>query len=140
MENGDTVVVEINHSGCTARIFETYTFTKEKDKLHLTTFSGIDSYNKINGQTLKTHYTVKQKDSLSFDNYFKYLKEKNAIPESNSRPIATINYKNKFQTIRFYSSDLRDKSEKLDKLMLVRDNIYPNDNFFKIPEPVPSIK
>ena len=48
-----------------------------------------------------------------------------------------MNYKNKAQAKSFYSDDLRDRFEKLDRFGLLRKKIYPNDTFFKSPEPPP---
>lgn len=82
-------------------------------------------------------YPIKFQDSLSFENYFKYLK-KNEVPiKQNQSPLITIFYKNKFQTYIFNDSDLSDKFIKLDRLHLIREKLYPNDTFFKVEEPPP---
>lgn len=56
-----------------------------------------------------------------------YLKKHDVPRREYSRPVVTINYKNKIQSYQFYDSDLRDKFDKLDKFSEVRKNIYPKD-------------
>lgn len=140
MENDDTLEVHINHSACLSNIHETYTFIKQKDNLFLTTYSEIDSYEK-NSQTLpKLVYQIKSKDSLSFENYFKFLKKEDKPKKQYGSPLVIIYYKNKSQTKSFNDDGLQDKFNKLEKLLLIREKLYPTDTFFNIPEPPPPPK
>lgn len=136
IENNDTIEVLINHAGCTSRLQERHTFIKQNDSVFLSTQTLFDSHENDN-KKLKTLYTIKEKDSSSFENYFKYLKKNDKKDESSSS-IISVNYKNKRQTYSFYASDLRDKFEKLERYMLIREKIYPEDKSFESEETIPS--
>lgn len=135
MENGDTVEISVNHSACLFLSHELYTFIKQKDTVFLQTYSEISSFEKREQTLPKIVYHVSNKNQLSFEYYFKYLSKENKPKTETNSPIVRIYYKNKAQLKSFYSDDLRDKFEKLDRFGLLRKKIYPNDTFFKSPEP-----
>lgn len=134
MENGDTIEIVADLSACMFSGSEKYAFVKENDSIFLETFS--ESSFEQKSQTLpKMFYPIKAKDSLSFENYFKYLKRNDIVVRP--RPLINILYKNKHQSYVFSDSDLSDKFTKLDRLHLIRKKLYPKDNFFKVEEPLP---
>ena len=135
MENGDTVEISADLSACMYTGKEKYTFTKQSDSLFIETFSEAGSFEKKSQILPKMFYPIKAKDSLSFENYFDYLK-KNEVPVR-QRPLITIFYKNKYQSYIFSDSDLSDKFNKLGNLNLIRKKLYPKDDFFKVEEPPP---
>lgn len=137
MENGDTIEVSVNHSACLFLSHELYTFIKQKDTVFLQTYSEISSFEKREQTLPKIVYHVSNKNQLSFENYFKYLSKENKPKTETNSAIVSIHYKNKAQAKSFYSDDLRDNFEKLDRFGLLRKKIYPNDTFFKSPEPPP---
>ncbi len=95
-----------------------------------------------NGDTLEVNvdYSAcmfKLNNSLSFENYFKYLKTENRANREYGSPLVTVYYPNKDQRQYFNDDGLDDKFTKLDKLSLIRKKLYPNDKFFETPEPPP---
>jgi len=137
MENGDSLEVRVNHSACIFVAFENYTFIKENDTLYVETLSEISSFKKQQQSLSKIPYSINPKDSLSFDFFFKYMERENKSARKNYPPIVTVYYRNKSQTKYFNDEGLKDKFEKLDKLLSVRAKLYPNDHFFEFPEPTP---
>lgn len=140
MENGDTLEIKTDLSACAFFAYEVYTLTKRNDTLFLETYSEINTFGKSSQVLPKSIYRVSSKSDFSFENFFKYLKKHNTPVREYSRPLVTINYKNKIQSHQFYDADLRDKFDKLDKFSEVRKNIYPKDSFFKGSEPPPPPK
>lgn len=140
MENGDTIEVNINHSACLFLSHELYTFIKQKDTVFLQTYSEISSFEKKEQTLPKIVYNRSKKDLQTFENYFKYLTKENKPKTETNSPLVNIYYKNKAQSKSFYSDGLRDKFEKLDRFGLLREELYPNDTFFKSPEPAPPPK
>jgi len=137
MKNGDTLEVNINHSACMFAAFERYNFIKENDILYLETYSEISSFEKQQQTLPKIIYLFKPNDSLSFENYFKYLKNENRAKREYSSSLVTVYYPNKNQRQYFNDDGLDDKFKKLNKLLLIRKKLYPNDKFFEFPEPPP---
>ncbi|OCK53122.1 hypothetical protein BA768_00765 [Chryseobacterium sp. CBo1] len=112
-------------------------FVKENDTLYLETYSEISSFEKQQQILPKIVYPFKPKNSLSFENYFKYLKNENRAKREYSSSLVTVYYPNKNQRQYFNDDNLGDKFTKLDKLSLIRKKLYPNDKFFETPEPSP---
>jgi hypothetical protein len=137
MENGDTLEVNINHSACMFAAFENYNFVKQNDTIFLETHSEISSFEKQQQTLSKIPYFIDSNDTLSFENYFKYLEKENKPKRDYSSPIVTVHYPNKNQTKYFNNEGLKDKFEKLDRLFLVRKKLYPNDKFFEDSGPPP---
>lgn len=137
MENGDTIEVSADLSACMYAGGEKYTFTKQNDSIFLQTFSEERSFERKSQTLSKIFYSINPEDSLSFENYFKFL-NKNDVPKREySRALITVNYGNTSQVKYFYDSGLEDKFKKLDRLHLIRKKIYPKDSFFKVEEPPP---
>lgn len=137
MENGDTLEVYVNLSACMFAASERYNFVKENDTLYLETHSEISSFEKQQQTLPRIIYSFKPHNSLSFENYFKYLKNENRAKREYGSPLVTIYYPNKNQRQYFNDDGLDDKFKKLDKLSLIRKRLFPNDNFFETPEPPP---
>ena len=137
MENGDTLEVYVNLSACMFAASERYNFVKENDTLYLETYSEISSFGKKQQALPKIIYPFKPNNSLSFENYFKYLKDENRAKRKYGSSLVTVYYPNKNQTQYFNDDGLDDKFTKLDKLSLIRKKLYPNDKFFETPEPPP---
>ena len=137
MENGDTLEVYVNLSACMYAASEKYCFVKENDTLYLETNSEISSFEKQQQTLPKIIYPFKPSNSLSFEDYFKYLKKENKVNRKYSSSLVTVYYPNKNQTQYFNEDGLDDKFKKLDKLSLIRKKLYPNDKFFETPEPPP---
>lgn len=137
MENGDTLEVKVDHSACMFAAFENYIFVKQNDTLFLETHSEISSFGKQQQTLSKIPYFINLNDSISFENFFKYLEKENKPQRDYDFPLITVHYSNKNQTKYFNDDSLKDKFEKLDKLFLVREKLYPNDKFFEVPEPPP---
>jgi hypothetical protein len=137
MENGDTLKIKVDHSACMFAAFENYNFVKQNDTLFLETHSEISSFEKQQHTLSKVPYFINANNSLSFENFFKYLEKENKPQRNNDSPLVTVHYSNKNQTKYFNDDGLRDKFEKLDKLFLIREKLYPNDKFFEVPEPPP---
>ncbi|WP_210148839.1 hypothetical protein [Chryseobacterium scophthalmum] len=137
MENGDTLEVYVNLSACMYAASERYNFVKENDTLYLETHSEISSFEKQQQTLPKIIYPFKLNNSLSFENYFKYLKNENRAKREYGSSLVTVCYPNKNQRQYFNDDGLGDKFTKLDKLSLIRKKLYPNDKFFETPEPPP---
>ncbi|MGD1319229.1 hypothetical protein [Chryseobacterium sp. 2R14A] len=137
MENGDTLEVYVNLSACMFAASERYNFVKENDTLYLETHSEISSFEKQQQTSPKIIYPFKPKNSLSFENYFKYLKNENRAKREYGSSLVTVYYPNKNQRQYFSDDGLGDKFTKLDKLSLIRKKLYPNDKFFETPKPPP---
>jgi hypothetical protein len=137
MENGDTLEVYVNLSACMFAASERYNFLKENDTLYLETHSEISSFEKQQQTLPRIIYHFKPNNSLSFENYFKYLKNKNRAKRECDSSLLTVYYPNKNQRQYFNDDGLGDKFTKLDKLSLIRKRLYPNDKFFETPEPLP---
>lgn len=137
MENGDTIEVTADLSACMFSGSEKYSFVKENDSVFIETFSEERSFERKSQILPKMFYSLKPEDSLSFENYFKFL-NKNDVPKREySGALITVNNRNKPQIKYFYDSDLNDKFKKLGQLNLIRKKLYPNDDFFKVEEPPP---
>lgn len=136
MENGDTIEITANISACMFAGSEKYTIIKENDNLFIETFSEESSFERKSQTLPKMFFLTKAKDSLSFENYFKFLKKNEVPPKQNGSALITIFYKNKPQSYYFYDSDLGDKFNKLEQLSLIRKKLYPDDSFFKVAEPI----
>lgn len=137
MENGDTIEVTADLSACMYAGGEKYTFTKQNDSIFLQTFSEESSFERKSQTLPKIFYDINPKDSLSFENYFKFL-NKNDVPKREySSALITINNRNTPHIKYFYDSGLEDKFNKLDKLNLIRKKLYPKDTFFLVEEPAP---
>lgn len=137
MENGDTLEVYVNLSACMFAASEKYNFVKENDTLYLETHSKISSFEKQQQTSPRIIYPFKPNNSLSFENYFKYLKYENRAKREYGSSLVTVYYPNKNQKQYFNDYGLDDKFKKLDKLSLIRKRLYPNDKFFETPEPPP---
>lgn len=137
MENGDTIVVNIDYSACMYSAHEVFTFTKQNNTTYLQTHSEINSFGNRKQDLPKTVYNIRSSDQLSFENYFKYLKRRNKPKKETGSPLVTVSLKNRPYSEAFYDDSLEDKFEKLEQFSLVRKNIYPLDRFFKSPEPPP---
>ncbi len=137
MENGDTLEVNVDHSACMFAAYDRYNFVKENDTLYLETHSEISSFEKQQQTLPRIIYPFKRNNSLSFENYFKYLKNENRANRKYGSPLVTVYYPNKNQRQYFNDDGLDDKFKKLDKLLSIREKIYPNDKFFEFPEPPP---
>ncbi|GAA5094610.1 hypothetical protein GCM10023210_26360 [Chryseobacterium ginsengisoli] len=137
IENGDTIEINVDYSACMYFAHEVFTFVKQNDTLFLQTHSEINSFGKREQNLPKTFYNIPASDQLSFENYFKYLKKENKPKEDFRSPLVVIYYKNRDQSKSFFDDGLQDKFKKLDKFALIREKIYPNDTFFKSPEPPP---
>ncbi|WP_426276054.1 hypothetical protein ACN9MN_14575 [Chryseobacterium sp. S-02] len=143
MEEGDTIVININYSACMYSAHEIFTFTKQKDITYIQTHSEINSFEHKEQNLPKIIYKIRPSAPLSFESYFKYLKRRNRPKKETRSPLVTISLKNRPYSEAFYDDGLEDKFEKLDQFSLVRKNIYPVDRFFKSPEgppPPPCIK
>lgn len=137
MENGDTLEVNVDYSACMYAAYERYNFVKENDTLYLETHSEISSFEKQQQTLPRIMYPFKPKNSLSFENYFKYLKDENRAKRKYGSSLVTAYYPNKNQTQYFNDDGLDDKFKKLDKFSLIRKKLYPNYKFFETPEPPP---
>lgn len=109
MENGDTLEVYVNLSACMFAASERYNFVKENDTLYLETHSEISSFEKQQQTLPKIIYPFKPKNSLSFENYFKYLKNENRAKREYGSSLVTVYYPNKNQRQYFSDDGLDDK-------------------------------
>jgi len=66
------------------------------------------------------------------------MERENKSARKNNPPIVTVYYRNKSQTKYFNDEGLKDKFEKLEKLLSVRAKPYPDDLFFESSEPASS--
>ncbi|MCQ9637075.1 hypothetical protein MP477_19190 [Chryseobacterium sp. WG23] len=135
MENGDTMKVKTELSACTFFAFEVYIFIKQNDSLFLEKYSQIDTGGKRTQTLPKIIYKMKANDPLSFENYLKYLNKEDKPDHKSNFPLVSVHYKN--QKRNFYDDGLRDKFIKLDRLLLVKENMYPTDTFFMQEAPPP---
>lgn len=137
MENGDTIEVNINYSACMYSAYEVFTFTKQNDTTFLQTHSEINSFENRKQNLPKKNYKPRISGGLSFENYFEYLNKENRPKTDVNSPLVIAYYKNKAQTKAFYDNGLEDKLKKLDRFAVIRNKIYPDDTFFREPEPPP---
>jgi len=126
MEDGDTLVVNVDVSACMSRDFQKLTFSKKDGKVYLQTNIDDDFFGKI--KLKKIEYKYDDRDTLNFENLFLKVREDSILGEGHH---CFIQATYKKHNLRFTSKNLVDKLFKGNYYGTIMFKLYPRDSTFQ---------
>jgi hypothetical protein len=132
MENGDTLIIIADLSVCQVNREEKSVVTKKNNEIFITTSIKSNLINEIDTQLKTKVYHRSEKDSLNFEDLFKYMKKKGSQDRQTNSEIFTVNYNQ--QETSFFSDGLTDKLTIIEYYSKIMKRINPDVKFYQPPK------
>ncbi len=138
LQNDDTLLIDVNTSLCACRGMERNTITKGGCDIWMETVIDVDCGEKISKTLDKVKYSSSEKDSLTFEYFFRSLSNPTSL--SNEERTVMFRIIHKKDTIFYYTgSTLSDRVSALEKYIKIKKRYYPKEELYEPALPPPPL-